>query len=145
MSAVLDIAGWIALVAGGFFCLVGAIGLHRMPDMFTRMHATSVSDTLGVGVLTLGMLTQTTDWTVAVRLVIIVIVLYVTGAVASHALARAALHDGARPVLADEDGNLREMACEDVDAELAARVATALISGQDERSDGEEEGSASNS
>lgn len=144
MSVALDIAGWIALVAGGFFCLVGAIGLHRMPDVFTRMHAASVSDTLGVGLLTLGMLTQTTDWTVAVRLVIIVIVLYVTGAVASHALARAALHDGAKPVLADQDGTLREMACEDVDPVLASRVATALISEQVEQPANEGEGTPSN-
>ena len=125
MSAVLDIVGWVCLVAGGFFCLVGAIGLHRMPDVFTRMHATSVSDTLGVGLLTVGMLSQTADWMVAVRLIIIVVVLYVTGAVASHALARAALHDGAKPVLADDEGNLRELDCADVDAALAARVATA--------------------
>ena len=55
MSLVLDILGWAALVAGGFFCFVGALGLNRMPDVFTRMHAASVSDTLGVGFLTIGM------------------------------------------------------------------------------------------
>ena len=130
MSAALDILGWAALVSGGFFCLIGAIGLHRMPAVFTRMHATSVSDTLGVGLLVLGMLSQTTDWTVAVRLVIIGVVLYVTGAVASHALARAALHDGAKPILTNKDGQLTETACGVVDAELAARVATPLTSEQ---------------
>ncbi len=146
MSVVLDILGWGALVAGGFFCLIGAIGLHRMPDVFTRMHATSVSDTMGVGLLTLGMLSQTTDWTVAVRLVIIVIVLYVTGAVASHALARAALHDGAKPILAGADGKLAETACGVVDAELAARVATPLTSEQvDESVPEEQEDAPSNS
>ena len=86
MSLVLDILGWAALCLGGFFCVVGAIGLHRMPDVFTRMHAASVVETLGVGFLTLGMLTQTSDWTVIVRLVIILVVLLVTGAVAGHAL-----------------------------------------------------------
>ena len=45
MSLLLDILGWGALCLGGFFCFVGAIGLNRMPDIFTRMHATSVSDT----------------------------------------------------------------------------------------------------
>ena len=145
MSAVLDIVGWVALIAGGFFCLVGAIGLQRMPDVFTRMHATSVSDTLGVGFLVLGMLSQTTDWMVAVRLGIIVIVLYVTGAVASHALARAALHDGACPVLTQADGSLRETPCEEADPELAARVATALISEQVVETGDDREGSPSNS
>lgn len=128
MSLVLDILGWIALSLGGFFCVVGAIGLNRMPDLFTRMHATSVSDTLGVGFLTLGMLSQTADWTVAVRLVIILLVLLVTGAVASHALARAALHDGARPVLEGKDGKLGPSDCADVLPDLAARVARSLES-----------------
>ena len=72
------------------------------------------------------MLSQTTDWTVAVRLVIIVVVLYVTGAVGSHALARAALHDGAKPILADANGDLVPTECSEIDAELAARVAARL-------------------
>ncbi len=129
MSA-LEIIGWVCLSAGGFFCVVGALGLNRMPDVFTRMHATSVSDTLGVGLLTVGMATQTTDWTVWVRLGIIVIVLYVTGAVASHALARAALHDGQKPLLAGPDGTLRETGCEEIYPELEVRLATPLTSEQ---------------
>lgn len=128
MSVALDLAGWVALVAGAFFCLVGAIGLNRMPDVFTRMHATSVGDTLGVGLLTVGMLTQTDDWGVAARLIIIAIVLFVTGAVASHALARAALHDGNRPLLAGPDGGLRETGCDEIYPELGVRLATPLIS-----------------
>lgn len=130
MSAILDILGWIFLCAGGFFCVIGALGLNRMPDVFTRMHATSVADTLGVGLLVLGMAVQTTDWTVWVRLAIILIVLYVTGAVASHALARAALHDGNKPLLAQPDGSLRNTACDEIYPELGARLATPLISEQ---------------
>ncbi len=128
MSLLLDIIAFPILLAGGFFCIVGAIGLNRMPDIFTRMHATSVSDTLGVGLLILGMLIQTTDWTVAVRLVIILVVLYTTGAVASHALARAALHDGEKPLLTGSDGKLRPTDCSEIDHALAIRVATPLIS-----------------
>ena len=130
MSVLLDILGWIFLCAGGFFCIVGALGLNRMPDVFTRQHATSVADTLGVGLLVLGMLVQTSDWTVWVRLVIILIVLYVTGAVASHALARAALHDGNKPLLAQPDGSLKNTGCDEIYPELGARLATPLISEQ---------------
>jgi multicomponent Na+:H+ antiporter subunit G len=128
--SVLDIIGWLCLGLGGFFCLVGAIGLNRMPDVFTRMHATSVSDTMGVGLLTAGMLTQTDDWLVIVRLVIILVVLYVTGAVASHALARAALHDGQEPLLAGPDGELKQTGCNEMFPELGARLATPLTSEQ---------------
>ncbi|MEM9060392.1 MAG: monovalent cation/H(+) antiporter subunit G [Pseudomonadota bacterium] len=130
MSALLDILSLFLLAAGGFFCVIGALGLNRMPDLFTRMHATSVSDTLGVGFLVLGMALQTTDWTVLVRLVIIVIVLYVTGAVASHALARAALHDGEKPLLAQPDGTLRKTGCDEIYPELGVRLRTPLISEQ---------------
>ena len=147
MGVLLDIVGWALLVAGAFFCVVGALGLNRMPDIFTRMHATSVSDTLGVGFLTLGMLSQTDDWTVAVRLVIIVLVLFTTGAVASHALARAALHDGEKPLLAQEDGRLEETDCGEVFPELGVRLATPLVSEQVDQSfePPEEEAPPSNS
>ena len=128
MSVALEILGWVALCLGGFFCVVGALGLNRMPDVFTRMHATSVSDTLGVGLLIVGMLCQTDDWAVAARLGIILIVLWVTGAVASHALARAALHDGEKPLLAGPDGTLRETGCDEVYPELGVRLATPLVS-----------------
>ena len=128
MTALLDILGWVLLSAGGVFCVVGAIGLNRMPDVFTRMHATSVSDTVGVGLLVAGMALQTSDWTVWVRLGIILIVLYVTGAVASHALARAALHDGEKPLLAGPDGTLRKTGCEEIYPELGVRLATPLMS-----------------
>lgn len=130
MSVVLDILGWVALGLGGFFCAVGALGLNRMPDVFTRMHATSVIETLGVGLLILGMLSQTDDWTVAVRLGMILVVLWTTGAVASHALARAALHDGEKPLLAKADGRLEKTDCADVYPELGVRLATPLISEQ---------------
>ena len=49
MSLVLDLLAWVALLAVGFFIIVGAVGIHRMPDVFTRMHATSLIDTMGVG------------------------------------------------------------------------------------------------
>ena len=49
MSAAIDVASWVCLVAGGVFCVVGAVGLLRMPDFYTRMHAASVIDTLGAG------------------------------------------------------------------------------------------------
>ena len=50
------------------------------------------------------------------------------GAVASHALARAALHDGKKPLLMGDDNRLAETDCGDVYPELAARLATPLVS-----------------
>lgn len=134
MSLLLDILAWAALLAGAFFTLASAIGLQRMPDLFTRMHAVSVNDTLGVGFLVLGMLLQTDDWGVGIRLVFLLVILYTAGAVTAHALARAALHDGQEPLLADDDGQLRPLARASMDPELADRLARPLSSqmGDDE-------------
>ena len=44
MSAALDIASWALIVAGGAFCVIGAVGILRMPDFYTRVHAASVAE-----------------------------------------------------------------------------------------------------
>jgi multicomponent Na+:H+ antiporter subunit G len=128
MGQVIDVLSWAALLGGGFFYVVGAIGLNRMPDIFTRMHAVSVSETLGVGLMTFGMLLHAGFSLVAVKLIIIVLVMWATGAVATHALARAALHDGEKPLLADETGALVPTDPVSLFPELGVRLATPLKS-----------------
>jgi len=103
-----DLLSWLLLVAGGFFFLVGAIGLNRMPDVFTRMHAISVGDTLGAGLLVAGMALQAGPTLVTVKLLLILLVIWFTGPVATHALARAALHDKLYPLVANRSGKLVE-------------------------------------
>jgi multicomponent Na+:H+ antiporter subunit G len=125
---VLDVLAWAALLSGSFFIVVGAVGMHRMPDVFTRTHAASLIDALGVGLLGIGMLLQADDWAVAVRIAIIVLVSMVASAVAAHALARAALHDGERPLLAGIDGVLRPTDCASIYPELGVRLARPLVS-----------------
>ncbi|HSF94203.1 MAG TPA: monovalent cation/H(+) antiporter subunit G [Thermohalobaculum sp.] len=128
MDQVIDILSWAALVGGGFFYVVGAIGLNRMPDIFTRMHAVSVSETLGVGLMVLGMALQAGLSLVTVKLVIIMVVMMWTGSVATHALARAALHDGEKPLLADAEGQLVETDPVSLFPELGARLIAPLTS-----------------
>jgi multicomponent Na+:H+ antiporter subunit G len=99
MSLILDIASWALLVAGGFFCVVGAIGILRMSDFYTRVHSASVVDTLGAALILLGLLLQAGDPLVAVRLVIIGLLLFFVSPTATHALARAALIRGLAPLL----------------------------------------------
>ncbi len=103
-----DLISWLLLVAGGFFFLVGAIGLNRMPDVFTRMHAVSVGDTLGVGLLVAGMALQAGPTLVTVKLFLILLVILLAGPVATHALAQAALHDKLYPLVAGRSGKLVE-------------------------------------
>ncbi|MEX0852434.1 MAG: monovalent cation/H(+) antiporter subunit G [Bauldia sp.] len=94
------LGGGLAL-AGGVFMLIGAIGLIRMPDVFTRMHAASVSDTLGAGLILVGLMVLAGASLVTVKLVFLVLFFGLLSPVATHAVARAALHAGVKPVLAE--------------------------------------------
>jgi len=97
MSALLDIASWALLAAGGLSCVVGAVGLLRMPDFYTRIHAASVSDALGAILILAGLLLQADSWLVAVKLLAVGLLLFFTSPAATHALARAALERGIEP------------------------------------------------
>jgi multicomponent Na+:H+ antiporter subunit G len=99
MSLVLDLASWMLLVAGSLFCVVGALGLIRMPDFYTRVHAASVTDTLGAGLILLGLMLQAGLTLVSAKLAIIGLLVFFTSPAASHALVRAALGRGLEPLL----------------------------------------------
>jgi multicomponent Na+:H+ antiporter subunit G len=104
MALLLEVVSWVLLVSGGLFCIVGAFGLVRMPDFYTRMHAASVVDTGGAGLLLAGMLLQAGLSLVSVKLAMIALLLFFTSPTATHALGRAALTRGVDPQLADEEG-----------------------------------------
>lgn len=103
MSAAIDFLSWACLAAGGLFCVIGALGLLRMPDFFTRMHAASVTDTLGAGLVLAGLMLQAGLTLVTAKLAIIVLLIFFTSPAATHALAKAALVRGVKPLLADEE------------------------------------------
>ena len=103
MNAVVDVLSWICLLAGGAFCMVGALGMVRMPEFYTRLHAASVIETAGAGLMLLGMLLQAGLSLIAVKLVMIGLLLFFASPTATHALARAALYRGVKPLLAGED------------------------------------------
>ena len=107
-----DILSWVLLAAGSFFYVVGAIGLVRLPEVYTRMHAVSVSDTLGAGLLLAGLILQAIvhygSFLVVFKLVVLGILIFITSPVVTHALAQAALHMGVRPLL-DDEGDLEDV------------------------------------
>lgn len=102
MTIAVDIASWACILVGSFFTIVGAFGLVRMPEVFTRMHAASVTDTLGVGFLILGMGLQAGLSLVTVKLVFLLALFFFTGPVVTHALAQACLHKNVQPVLSED-------------------------------------------
>jgi multicomponent Na+:H+ antiporter subunit G len=102
MMPAAEIASWILILLGSFFTVVGAFGLARLPDVFTRMHAASVTDTLGVGFLILGMILQVGFSLVTLKLLFLLALFFFTSPVVTHALAQACLHEGIRPLLAED-------------------------------------------
>ena len=100
MTLLVNAASWVCLVMGGFFCVVGAIGILRMPDFYTRMHAASVTETLGAGLLLLGLILQAGLTLIAAKLVALGLLIFFASPTATHALASAALARGVVPLLA---------------------------------------------
>jgi len=122
MEVALDIASWFLIVVGGVFLVAGALGLLRMPDIYTRMHAASLIDTLGAGLMVFGLILQVGFSLVALKLLFVLALLFFFSPVASHALAQAALSENIDPVLHDDRRDARE-------AELAAADGDALEDG----------------
>jgi len=102
MAGIGEIIGGGLIILGAFFYVVGAIGIYRMPDVFTRMHAAGISDTAGAGLLIFGMMCLAGFSLVTVKLAIILGVIFFTSPIATHALAQAALHAGLEPILASK-------------------------------------------
>ena len=98
MPSILGLVAGACLLGGAAFLVIGAIGLIRLPDFFTRIHATGVIDTLGAGLALIGLIILA-GWTLpAVKLVLILGFMLLTGPTATHALAKAALHGRLDPL-----------------------------------------------
>lgn len=97
MILALDILSWILLGTGTIFLLIGSVGLIRLPDFFTRMHAAGLIDTLGAGLILTGLMVEA-GWSLNLaKLAMIVLFLLFTSPTSTHALAHAALVHGLKP------------------------------------------------
>ena len=97
MDQVLSVLTWALLLSGAFFFLTGALGMVRLPDVFTRMHAAGMADTMGAGLILAGLCVHSGVNLVTVRLLLVLAFVWFTSPIATHALAKAALSGGTRP------------------------------------------------
>ncbi len=106
MAAVLDILSWLLLTLGGICVLIGGVGALRMPDLFTRMHAASITDSIGAILVLTGIMLQAGLSLATIKLAAILLFLLLTSPTASNALAAAAMLAGNEPGIdtADDDG-----------------------------------------
>jgi multicomponent Na+:H+ antiporter subunit G len=95
MSRALDLVSGVLLVIGATFTLIGAVGLHRLPSLYARMHPATKPATLGVLLCALAAAAQVADVSDVALLVLVVMFQFVTAPVAAHMIARA--HRGGDP------------------------------------------------
>jgi multicomponent Na+:H+ antiporter subunit G len=97
MSTVVGLLSDLCLLLGGILTLTGAVGLLRLPDFFTRLHAVSVTESLAAPLLITGIMLDT-GWAIdSVKLVLVIIIMIVANPTITHALCRAAAHGGKKP------------------------------------------------
>lgn len=94
----LDWLSWLLLTTGGLAVLIGGIGAVRMPDLYTRMHAAGVTDSLGTILVLLGLVLQAGLSLAALKILAVLAFLLLTSPTSSNALASAAMLAGASPL-----------------------------------------------
>lgn len=99
LDMAVDIISCVILGAGAFFVIVGAVGVYRFPDFYTRLHGAGITDTMGAELILLGLILQAGFSLIAVKLIFIGLFLFITSPTATHAIANAALTAGLRPFL----------------------------------------------
>lgn len=85
----LEIFAILFLLGGAFFFFVGTTGLIRMPDVFCRMHATTKCDTLGAGLILVGLMIFNGLSMISLKLLLILIFIWITNPTAAHIIAKA--------------------------------------------------------
>lgn len=85
------------LTAGGVFVFIGGLGALRMPNLYTRMHAASLTDTMAAVLILGGIMLQAGMTLATIKLAAILLFLLLTSPTASNALASAAILSGLQP------------------------------------------------
>ena len=98
-GALRAIASMIAIASGVFFVLAGTLGVLRLPDFYTRLHAAGMTDTLGAELILIGLIIQSGFTLLSLKLLIVAFFLFVTSPTATHAVAHAAYTAGLKPKL----------------------------------------------
>jgi len=100
---IIDWISDICLLLGGILTLTGAVGLLRLPDFFTRLHAASVTETLAAMLLIIGIILDTGFTLDSAKLMLLILIMIIANPTITHALCRAAANGGNTPEM--ETGN----------------------------------------
>ncbi len=112
VALITAVASVVSISAGLFFVLAGTLGVLRLPDFYTRLHAAGMTDTLGAELILIGLIIQAGLTQMSLKLLIVAFFLFITSPTATHAVAHAAYKAGLKPKLGkykapDVDGGLK--------------------------------------
>lgn len=91
---------WISMIffTGSFLAFgLGTLGLFKFPDPYTRMHAVGIGDTLGVGLMGIGLLLISPSWILRIKLIFVLIFFWIINPTMTHLIAKAAVMHGTKP------------------------------------------------
>ena len=93
------IVSTLCLIGGAFFVFAGVVGVIRLPDFYTRVHAAGMTDTLGAELIILGLMVQAGFTQTSLKLLLVSFFLFLTSPTATHAVANSAYLSGLKPIL----------------------------------------------
>lgn len=97
ISGLTNIISVVLLLTGTLFFLAGTVGLLRFPDIYTRIHALTKADNVGLGLIVLALALQASSAWMALKLILIWLLILLASSTTGHLVARAALRNGIRP------------------------------------------------
>ncbi|MCR9214720.1 MAG: monovalent cation/H(+) antiporter subunit G [Proteobacteria bacterium] len=110
MDLVLDIITWILMLTGCVLLIITGFGLLRLPDLYTRIHAGGMADTLATFLIFIGLALQSDDFLVTAKLLMVIVFVFFTSPTASYALAHASFVAGLKPMLDTTGSDQRDSA-----------------------------------
>ena len=96
------------ILVGTLFCVLAALGMLRLPDVYTRMHAASKAGAVGTGFILVAIALVSLDVAVSLRAIVALFFLLLTTPVSAHLLARASLKAGYDPTPATQCDDVAE-------------------------------------
>ena len=99
MELLIELFSYFFISIGSILILIGSIGLLRLPDVFSRIHAVGMIDTAGIGFIILGLLLHSGCSNTSIKLIIMGAILFFTSPISGHAVAISAKQNDLKPIL----------------------------------------------
>ena len=105
MEIIVQLISFLFIILGSLIILVGSLGLLRLPDVFSRIHAVGMIDTAGIGLIITGLIIYSGFSAVTIKLLIMGLILFFTSPISGHAVAISAKKNNFKPVLKKREKN----------------------------------------